>query len=363
MATSLDRFVNDLKGDKIGGRTMLDWSDHLYKQKSEAFEVEHTGTVFKLTLLSSYVTFPYLSIMANRRREFGTKLIFLDLYSGNGLNKIKDLQFVLCGSSLLALLHSHYLTTSRNYSCYFDHYVMVDGDKKSITILHDRCKTILNDLDMGVDLMLGNKLESNAHLLTLNENAQDKTFISRLCNWLDSIWDNEIHILLFIDPDTPANFSIDTLIKLLQYPGDLLILLHPGIFAKQVLTHTYRPETLETMLGISETEAKDLLSYTSSDELSNYYVQRFKDVIGKVQIRKLKPGSHTRNVIESIPIRTKKQHYELLIATRVTGGTDSPQWQKALLSYAKEIGKLSDSGKTIVDIIQGPQHRLDEDYY
>lgn len=361
MASLIDKFKEDFS-KKIGNRNILDWAKSLAAKDSSAFEVEHTGTLYKLYVLFSYVKFPYLHIMASRRKDNGTRLIFLDLYSGNGLNKINGLnEIYVCGSSILTLLASFVRTQARDYLCYFDHMVLVDNHSKSVDILNERCSTIIKELQIDKILSLGKSLSTNANIISLKADVTDQSFITELSNWINSIWENNmIHILLFIDPDAPRNFSMRTLENLLQYPGDLLMLLHPATFAEMILKDRYKVETVQNMLGVDENEANRLFEIKSSTTLSNYYVERFENVIKNTTIRKLVSGSNQRNIIIKIPIKTGSQtSYYLLYATRKTGGKDSTKWQEAFSNFASEIGKMSDVGQAALDVLQGNQSRID----
>ncbi len=359
MDSCLDRFIKNFKKIKIGKKTILDWSYHLATKDSKAFEVQHTGTLFKLDLLYSYLDFPYLHIMSRQRQKYNTKLIFLDLYSGNGLNKIKsESSLFLCGSSLLALLCSHNQTIKKQYPCYFDYTVMIDNDKDSITTLYDRCDALTKDLKISNKLKLSNKFETDAQLLTIRGDVINQDFISQLCLWLDSIWQDKIHIMMFVDPGSPGRLSMQTLTNLLTYPGDLIILLHQELFVEMVLKKRYNTDTIQRMLGMNKTDAESLFN-KSKAELSRLYVKRFVDTIQGVKIDRLSSGSNYRNVVSSIKIRTDKQTYTLLFATRTTGGKHHETWQKIFSDYNTCIEKLSDAGKTMIGVLKGSQQRVD----
>ncbi len=68
------------------------------------------------------------------------KMVYLDLFAGNGLNKIEyeRRKYFVCGSSLPSLLSAYSLTQTRQYSCYFDHMILIDNNPRSNGLLADR---------------------------------------------------------------------------------------------------------------------------------------------------------------------------------------------------------------------------------
>jgi len=360
MVSLIDRFTRDFQ-EEIGGKNLKEWADFLSNKDNTAFEVDHTGTLFKLYTLFSYAKWPYLKIMANQREKYKTQLIFLDLYCGNGLNKIATNNTFVCGSSILVLLASYIINNSRAYNGHFDHMVLIDKDKNSIEILEERCKTMLNELGIKT-LDVGNSLSTNAKIILLKADVLDSSFIMDLSSWLRSLWTkNFIHTLLFIDPDRAGNFNMDILIQLLKFPGDLFILLHPGTFVEMVNKGRYNIETIQKMLAITHDEALNLFNIKKNKELTEFYLKRFENVITTTTIDHLRSGSNRRDVIITIPITTgTNTNYYLLYATRKTAGGESEKWQKVFGSFANEVGRMSEVGKSALAVLEGPQKTMDE---
>ena len=147
-----------------------------------------------------------------------------------------------------------------------------------------------------------------------------------------------------MDPPSPSTLNISILKRLLGFPGDLLMLLHPGTFAEMVYKRRYNVESMLTMLNIDAKEAELLLSRKShsAEELGEYYLRKYKAAIKNTKIRGVHTGSEYRDIIIDIPIRTAQSSYTLLYATRTTGGKDSLKWQEAFQYFARWIGSISD---------------------
>ena len=252
MESLFERFIRNFR-EEINHRNILQWGEFLASMNSTAFEVEHTGTLFKLYSLYSYLRFPYLHIMMSRRQkgQFPQKIVYLDLFSGNGLNKVntEGRSHYICGSGILALLASYVLSEKRRYTCYFDHMLLIDSDNKNNVILLDRCKSMLKNL--GIESVSGtdNDLTSKyTNITTIHGDATKSRFMDKITDWLDDIWDkHSIHIMLFVDPPSPSTLNVSILKRLLVYPGDFLMLLHPGTFAEMVSKRRYNIETIQTM--------------------------------------------------------------------------------------------------------------------
>jgi hypothetical protein len=70
-------------------------------------------------------------------------------------------------------------------------------------------------------------------------------------------------------------------------------------------------------------------------------------------------GSNVRDVIKRIPLRTKKGHYYLIVATRSTGSKQfKKEWQDWFNwfdNFASEVIKLSDHDSLVIEILSGRQ--------
>jgi len=355
----IEKFKRDFK-DKIGNRDLQEWARFLAQDDKTAFEVDHTGTLFKLYILYSYVKWPYLKIMTSLRETLHLKLIFIDLYAGNGLNMINSSEEIyVCGSALLALFGSYLLNNSRKHNGYFDHMIFTDKSAKSVELLERRCKIVLDELKEK-SLTVSTSFSSNSNLVISKSDVSDPGFITSLTTWLDSIWSHHpLHVLLFIDPDRAANFKMETLAKLLRYPGDLFLLLHTDAFVEMVNKGRYLAETVKSMLGINDKELDDLYQLKKNKDIAEYYVKRFETVIKTTRIDKISKGANFREIIITTPINTGENvNYYLMYATRKTGGKDSEKWQEAFSALASEIGKMSEVGNTALEVLKGPQKTM-----
>jgi len=291
------------------------------------------------------------------------KLVYLDLFSGNGLNKIEinNSKIFVCGSPILALLASHFMSDEM-CDRYFDHMILIDKNISNSTLLSKRLERLLQELEIASRLNLSNTLETNPNITTITGDMTDNHFVDRLVTHLDKIWSNSrsIHIMMFIDPGSPQNLRMSSLKKLLSFPGDVIMLLHPGLFSQMVNKKRYKPETLQSMLDISIAESRQLLSKTySPSRLGDYYVGKYKKAIQDIEIRKIITGSSRREVIKTASIKTIQSKYTLLYATRKTGGNHYMKWQTTFENFANKIGRLSDSGSHALSILTGNQGRID----
>lgn len=360
-----DRFQENFR-KSIGGHTLIDWGKVLASADEKAFEVEHTGNLFKLYSLYSYLNFPYLHIMPNQRRMAISpfKLIYLDLFSGNGLNRIETngRKYFVCGSPILALLASFLRSQRREYSCDFDHMIMIDQKDENISLLSERLKLVASQLGIDSTISISNNVgNSKANVIVAKGDVTDDKFVQELTDSMDEIWGNDlVHVMLFVDPDSPRGLKMKTLKKMLSYPGDLLILLHPGIFSEMTMKKRYNAESLMSMLDIGESEARSLLTTKQTpSKLADYYVGEYENAIRNTSIRRLRDGTNRRNVVVKVPIRTKQFSYLLIYATRQTSGNSS-SWQKPFEDFANWIGRQSDTGELALLVLTGRQSRFED---
>jgi three-Cys-motif partner protein len=364
MSDSLyQRFINDFN-QKIHGKTINEWGNILASQNEKAFTVDHPGTLFKLYSLYAYLIFPYLPIISSLRSKHNVEMIYVDPFAGNGLNKIElgKTKYFVCGSPILTLLASHALSQKRSYSCYFDKMILVEKDREKIELLKERLETIIIHLGIKHIVNIGDNLQSKSNILVLNANSKDTNFLRQLTCEIDRIWNEKLmQTMLFVDPGSPENLDISMLKKLLSYPGDLLMLLHPGIFAEMANKKRYAVTTLRSMLGLQSEDAKSIFKNTQMpSKLVKYYIDNYREAIKKIEMQRLIKGSKFREKITEVSIQTGGAHYTLLYATRETGGSDFLKWQGVFHDFAKHIGQLSDSGPLALEVLTGNQHSLDK---
>jgi three-Cys-motif partner protein len=359
-----NRFIKDFH-DSIGDHTLVAWGRELATDNDKAFPVEHTGNLFKLYSLYSYLIFPYLHIMPNQRARSQSpfKLIYLDLFAGNGLNRIETnkREYYVCGSPILTLLASFLMSQRRRYSCYFDQMILIDQKKENVALLSQRINCVAKKLNIDSVITVSNKLEDrNSNVTVTKADVTDDRFVQILIDVINKIWtNNHIHVMLFIDPDAPRNLKMQTLKEMLKFPGDLLMLLHPGIFAEMTMKKRYNEKTLMSMLGIDRKEAESLMTERQEPAvLSEYYVKKYEAAIKGTPISRLKQGGNKREVVIKVHISTKQSSYLLIYATRETGGNSSV-WQKPFANFANWIGKQSDAGELALHVLTGHQSSLD----
>ena len=125
---------------------------------------------------------------------------------------------------------------------------------------------------------------------------------------MDKIKDERLlHTMMFVDPGSPENLDMNMLKKLLKDPGDLLTLLHPGIFAEMVNKKRYEVGTLESMLDIQNREAEKMRTNTQAPyKLINLYVDKYKEAVKYTEVEGL------RNKITEVSIKTGEAYYTLL---------------------------------------------------
>jgi hypothetical protein len=120
--------------------------------------------------------------MCSRRNKGKiNKLIYLDLYCGNGLNRIQidKKELFICGSALLALLASH--SRSRvDGKCYFDRMILVDSNVNNTKLLSERCKAVVSELESREISVQDSFYNTSPNILTITGDSTDAVFISKL---------------------------------------------------------------------------------------------------------------------------------------------------------------------------------------
>jgi hypothetical protein len=374
---AIDKIIQDW-GSKIAGLTLQGWAEKLYSETGEeAFEVDNPGTIMKLLLLWNYMLFPYLHIMASqrqkqRRKNRLGKLFYFDPYAGNGIVKVgtSDQIIMIPGSAILALLAPILLHEKRKtaYSYYWDVIVLNDIKEEYREALIKRCKHIIgwtptleHPYTITVTLSSINTSPNERYIAVTNHNCVQEdswlTFKQSFDNVRrESGW---IHGLIFFDPPSPDEMPLKHISKLLSIPSDVIALLHTGIFAENVNMRRYKPDTLTDILNCDIKTAESLLGQTHTvDELENLYLERFCTLLRSIKMD-VSSGSNVRDVIKRIPLRTKKGHYYLIVATRSTGSKQfKKEWQDWFNwfdNFASEVIKLSDHDSLVIEILSGRQ--------
>jgi hypothetical protein len=371
---AIDRVIQDWRS-KIAGLTLQGWAEKLCSETGEeAFEVDNPGTIMKLLFLWNYMRFPYLHIMASQRRKQKVKnrlsrLFYFDPYAGNGIIRVKtDEEIIMIpGSAVLALLAPISLHEKRRpaYSYYWDVMVLNDVKTRYKELLVKRCKYITEQAPIlehpyTITTTLSYTSPDRRHIIITDYDCAQES------NWLifrqffgemkrKSEW---IHGLVFLDPPSPREMPLRFLSKLLSIPSDVITLLHTGIFAENVNMGRYKPDTLADILDCDIKEAESLLGKTHTiKELEDLYLRKFCTLLGSTKID-MSSGPAVRDVIKSIPLRTGKGRYHLIVATRTTRGREVESWQRWFKNFADEVHKLSDVDSLVVDILTSKQAML-----
>lgn len=346
----------------IGDKNLAEWGKYIGKTNSTAFKVTHSGTLFKLFSLYSYLLYTYLPIMRNWRSISNSrKLLYIDIFCGNGLNKltINGKETFVCGSAILTLFASHRLTQNFRNNYFFDNMLLIDRRENNIDLLKQRCDHLISELNLSNINSIDTTFNTKSKINFVRGNLKSDSFVNRIISHIEDYWSKNqlIHIMFFIDPGSPPSLRMSTLRSLLVYPGDLIMLLHPGIFAEMVKKKKYKDETLKEMLDLRDYEINKLNRFTVP-QLQKLYVDRYINEIRKIEIRKITKGSPFREIITPVHIRTKSSYYVLIYATRKTGGPDYEKWQETFKKFAEEIGKLSNLRGLILNILSGEQKQI-----
>jgi hypothetical protein len=374
MGKAINRLVQDW-GRRIAGSTLQEWAERLYSEKAkDAFEVDNPGTLMKLFFLWNYTRFPYLRIMASQRdkqraHNRQAKLFYLDPYAGNGIVEVKrgNERIRIPGSSVHALLAPILLHEehSPSYPYYWDIMVLNDNSHDYRTQLINRYQCIFNRLatleyPYKIHNVLPPTVEDRVAAITGYDCAQ-QTAWSEFRRFLGMVRGKNgwIHGLIFLDPPSPGEMPLRFLRQLLSVPSDVIALLHTGIFAENVNMGRYRPATLASVLNCGIRLATSLLQQTHRiEDLEELYVRQFCNILRGTRMHGIISGSPTRDFIKPIRLSTGRRRYHLIVATRTTGGREFESWQKWLNEFAKEVEKLSDLDRLVIDILSGKQATL-----
>ena len=378
---TLSRLVNSWKR-KVLGRSLRQWADDIYSEvPGICTETEHPGTLFKLLFLWSYVRYPYLHIQASQRKRAVKKyrkamMFYIDMYAGCVINQLRlpGKLIRLLGSPALSILASIDFTISRKENYLWDLLILNEYDSQYRSMLRERLEVLLKKAEttIGKPFMpfyVISDRSTNEALLNIRKTRSGIVYITGLdCTRVES-WrriahilmpDNEdewIHGLVFIDPPSPSTLPIEGLKEVLRIPSDIIILAHKGIFAEHVLKRSYSAETLSRILGLSLNETEDLIrSLGRREALEELYVNRLKEVICETPMVGVSIGSKKRNFVQEIPIKTRKYHYALLVATRQTGGEST--WHGWVQELSQKLSGVSELGLPLLDIVERGQTRL-----
>jgi len=356
---------------RIMGLSLEEWASKLSKIEADIyFQAEHTGTLFKLLFLWSYLIHPYLVIIANRRanHKSGKAIMFYaDPYAGSGLCKLSTKSnnvIPILGSSLLALLapfRMHEKNPNVKYSYLWDYMFLNEIDENCRKALKKRLQYVLECYKhhhVSAPYHISENLrknESRSIIITNYDCTKVQYWEIFRNSLLESLnWKVDwIHGLLFIDPPTPSKINLAGFIKLLEVPSDVIILLHDGLFAEIIKRGWYKGMEKDltyalTMRGSEEIDFNELRKMKLED-ISSYYVKVYESALKETKIKGIKDGSETRSEIIKFSIRTKRRHYTLLLGVRKTRGKQFNRWFNWAKDLSEEMSRLSELGEIIVD--------------
>ncbi len=285
--------------------------------------------VLKLAGLS-YLPKQYLNIINKRlRQEYGKlTVVYIDLFAGSGLNKIKGYDKPFLGSPLLVI------DRASRASYQFDKLFFVDKSREYIKALEERIK-ILSEYDEY------SWIKGRCFTIPKDANEAAKEIASKL---------NKIkykNCLIFIDP-YKWQIKRDSLERLLEFHGDVLITLQALLIAKEIGKHNssgLKEETVEKIsefFGMSESRWRKL---STEDSVKEEYIKIIKEHKPFVVDIKVKSGGLYR--------------YYLIFASK----RSNPPWKNWILRLKNLVESFSgDIAEHCIERMYGRASRLD-DYF
>ncbi|MBM2816542.1 MAG: hypothetical protein HW421_3304 [Ignavibacteria bacterium] len=137
----------------------------------------------------------YASIFTNSMKERWDKLVYIDLFSGSGICKIKETGKTILGSPLIAM----------ELPIKFDKYIFCEKDEERLEALKNRSRSRYNNLD--ISYILGDCNENIEKIMDALPRFSKKNKILSFC---------------FIDPFS-LNIKFNTIQKMSKYLVDILL--------------------------------------------------------------------------------------------------------------------------------------------
>jgi three-Cys-motif partner protein len=325
--TNLDRRLEILKWEKHG--------DLLNKiadvGNKECVNEFREWTPLKLIGLS-YFAGGYATILSSlREKNSDLKVVYIDLFSGCGINKIEDILFV---GSPLATIDSVSNRRLSNPKIEFD--MMFFND--------------LNDNYFNALTKRLNMLETNEYFLWIKNkytisNKDCNDLLDEIVNYLNS--HSKINYLAFIDPYKWAISwkKLESLISI-GY-GDIMITLQAKLIAKEIGKYdSLNEETqnkIKDFLGIIDDEEIRLLNTEAG--VKDHYINKLSKYMGFIKDIEIKGG-------DSNPFK-----YYLIFATH----KGAPKWQDYIESMKGFVETYSgDLVKDCIDHMKRKQMRISD---
>jgi three-Cys-motif partner protein len=239
-------------------------------------------------------------------------MYYVDLFAGSGINKTKKGKYYLIGSPFIATL---------NYRNKYDKFFFCETKKEYAKTLNDRLDSI---------------------------KIQNKKVFSEDCNealndiLLELSEVQNRHILFFIDPFS-LEFKWESMIKVLALRSDIVFVFMTSQIVRAWKGALAQPEHLTKVLDTFYGDQSWKNAECEGDLLTIYK--------NKIQM------ARSECVLESVEIKGKGFHYEVLFITHKTK-QDNP-WLKGILKAKKEIEHNSDQAvKVTLEVISQKQADL-----
>ena len=282
------------------------------------FTVEHQATLLKLMLLARYLTFPYLKVMDNEKSRYsskyaGAQVIYFDPFAGSGVtcSSLGNDALPVPGSAIATVLLNY--AEGMNYKPgVIDKFIFVDIENSNTKRLYKRLIKLkeLFNIQMKVKLLKLNNEDEIEAVSNLNGSSDYKKAKVEIRSFLDDkdsnvlivtgsanivthafvdavferdksrkVW---LHTLSFVDPSGPFQYFHSSLSKLLQLPGDIIMLVHPEL-TNPLIRKWKSHEDWESLkkrvalaFGISENDVEELVK---RGEYKDFYINMIRKLI------------------------------------------------------------------------------------
>jgi len=318
--------IKDLKGHS---EKCLEYYPEVAKQAKEYEDDEDVGVWAFLKLLTLAY---YVSVYTTIAKDYFDKIIYIDLFAGNGFNKLKLVNEVIIGSPLIAKVVP-IKETKKGKTKEFDNLIFVEKNPEKV-----------NDLK---------KLFLPSEALILNEDANSSVVIETIKKYMSK---GKNHYFAFIDPYA-MQIKWKTLEELLQKNGDLIINFMTTPI-QRIWGRYHSPEIIENKPNARQ--FNDFFGDESwlnvpapgkggkAEDLLNLYIEKIKkyrDIVIPIKVKGLK-GNFC---------------YHMIVATKRTGGTQ--RWLDAIYKVKEKVESVKDSDiVNFFDIYNGKQALLEEFY-
>ena len=281
-------------------------------------------TPLKLLALSYFIG-PYLRIIKGLEDRFGpTKVFYIDIFAGCGLNKVNDTLFA--GSPLITIDGAN--------KCERKFDLMFFNDLNYGNVLRERIKSLNSLLPWLRNRVLVYKDDANKVLpLIVNDYINKEKYKNYLA---------------FIDPYR-SEIKWSALEKLLKIKyGDLFITCQARSIAREIggCRKGFKKQVCKEISDYFGERPHVWLKFESEEDVRDFYINRinqFKPFVEYITIKGGKVG--------------KGFEYVLIFAS----GDEKPEWESIIRNLKRKVEKYSgDLVKASVDWLTGKQLRVDD---